>query len=392
MFRTKKKLLRFRLMGLFIALTLLSGAVEGGRFYVVVGTFSDQGRARDFAAALQNVFSEASFTYDDARRLYYVHVMNTDQQEEAHHFKHSLQADAGFKDAWIFTDVKTDVKTDESTAGGQATSYGESVRLELLTGGSVLLSSADNSYLSISRQAEEKKDQTSSPQISFIIVAETRAGHSLPGEVSVLDKRGDKLLAFKTDEIISFGGKELAHTLILVCRVPGYHPEAKVVDLSNFTRVPDISTDKEGVWKVRFQLTKTNIDEINLLYHDMFHPDAAVFRAESERQLHVLRTLLRANPEWRIAINSHCNAGQKRDIFLTGRGGDPFDISEAVERSGTDKSLTKARAETLRDYLANHGIDGRRITVMGWGSLNLVVKRSDPNAGLNDRTEVAYSR
>jgi hypothetical protein len=388
MFGMEKKLLRYRLIGLFAILTLLSGTAQGGRFYVVVGTFSHEGGARDFAAALQNVFSEASFTYDDARQLYYVHLMKTDQQEEAHHYRHSLQADAGFQDAWIFTDVRKG----ESTSDGQATSHAEPVRLELFNGGSVLLSSADNGYLSISRQGDQKKDETAEARMGFVIVAETPAGNALPGQVLVLDERGANLSAFKTDEIISFGGKELAHTLILLCQVPGYHPEAKVIDLRKFSQIPDISMDKNGIWKVLFQLTKINVDEINLLYHNLFHRDAAVFQAESRRQLEVLRALLRANAEWRIVINSHCNPGGKRDIVLPGKGRDPFDISEGVERSGTDMSLTKARAETLRDYLGDHGIDERRITVMGWGSLDLLVKRSAVNAAVNERIEVAYSR
>ena len=99
---------------------------------------------------------------------------------------------------------------------------------------------------------------------------------------------------------------------------------------------------------------------------------------------------MRANTQSQIVINSHCNPGSKRIIAVPGNGSDPFDLSEAVERSGTDKTLSRARGETLRDYLAENGIDSKRITVMGWGSLDPLVDATGTNTEMNERIEVEW--
>ena len=79
MMRSKRIAMRFRLSMLSMVLILSSMSVQGGRYFVVVGTFSEEKSASSFAAALRDIYADAAVMYDDDRRLYYVHVMETDE-------------------------------------------------------------------------------------------------------------------------------------------------------------------------------------------------------------------------------------------------------------------------------------------------------------------------
>ena len=387
MMRSKRIAVRFRLSMLSMLFILSSMSVHGGRYFVVVGTFSEENSASSFAAALRNIYAEASVMYDDDRRLYYVHVMETDEHVEAQTFGEAFRNDTGFANVWVFADVHSPRKAgqEEKVSDGSG-----GVRLELFNGGSVLLSSAQDSYLSISKRQRPDEGSTSTSGMNLVFSAETYAGTTLSGKISFLWSGGEEMSAFESGEIISLGGKDLRYTLTVMCRAPGYHPEVKEIDLTKFSLLPDISRDKDGVWKVRFALTRIKVDEVNLLYRNMFYPEAAVFDAEAKNEIDVLLTLMLANTQSQIVVNAHCNPGGKRMIAIPGSGSDPFDVSEAVERSGTDKTLSRVRGETVRDYLVAHGIDGKRIKVMGWGSMDPLVDPAGENSRMNDRIEVEF--
>lgn len=254
-----------------------------------------------------------------------------------------------------------------------------------------MLGSADNSYLSITNGNREKKDSIRRASgHAFTFIAETAAGRSIPGSVSLVDKRGTEISSFKTGESVIFRGKEGGGLLMLVCQVPGYSAEMKLIQLGRLSGVRDIQQRDDGVWEVRFRVRKMKTDEINFLYQEMFHADAAILQSGAEKQIDVLLSLLRKNPGWRVVFNIHCNRGGRRKIAVPGRGNDYFDMDGAKVISATDSKLTDERGRALKDYLVSKGIDDKRITLMGWGSVNLLVPDTAENAGVNERIEVEF--
>jgi outer membrane protein OmpA-like peptidoglycan-associated protein len=374
----------FRVILLMGALVLLKPALLlAGPFYIVIGTFSAEERARQFSHSLKPVFEDAAFTFDPGLKVYYVHVMETSHQGDAENFRNRLQDHFGFRDAWIYANLNSG---QPSTGTGAGDDY---IKVELYTGGSVLLGSADNSYVSLSKHQGENKEKDSKPTgNAFLFTAETRLGTAIPAKVSLLDRKGIYLSAFKTGEAVAVGGKQQAQTFTLVCEAPGFNTVSKIIDLGNLSPTPDIKQNSDGVWEVRFTLPKLKADEVVLLYHHMFYPDAAIFESAAKKQMEALVGLLRGNPATRIVINSHCNLSEKRTIRVPASGRSPFDLDESVEKSASDKQLTKERAEVLRDYLAEQGIEPNRVSMFGWGSVHLLVKSSSENRALNDRMEV----
>jgi outer membrane protein OmpA-like peptidoglycan-associated protein len=58
------------------------------------------------------------------------------------------------------------------------------------------------------------------------------------------------------------------------------------------------------------------------------------------------------------------------------------------QQNGSAKELSKQRAEAVRDYLVEHGIDKSRMEIMAWGGLNMMVGENSASAKLNDRIEI----
>jgi outer membrane protein OmpA-like peptidoglycan-associated protein len=57
-------------------------------------------------------------------------------------------------------------------------------------------------------------------------------------------------------------------------------------------------------------------------------------------------------------------------------------------KNGSAKELSKQRAEAVRDYLVEHGIEKSRMEIMAWGGTNMLVGETSSSAKLNDRIEI----
>lgn len=361
---------------LILSLTSIASVVIAGPFYVVIASFKEETHAYRFSESVRDVFPEASFRSDPAQMIHHVFVRETSIMKEAEEFRSHLHR-IGFGDAWILADLKSlpTVTPRESV-----------VKLELYTGSSVLLSSADNSFLAIAKNKSEISGLTGGDSgKAFKFVAKNASGRPVPATVTLLNDLGDQESRFKTGEVVAFKGRQ---TLNFLCRAPGYSPVAKLIDLSDIGgNTSDVAQDGDGVWELTFPVVRQNVNEINLRYHSLFHTDAAVLHDISKRSLEALVTMLLSNADWRISIKTHCNPGVRRRIFLP-ESGSPFDLSLATAKDGSDKKLTGEQAQTLLAYLVGKGIDSRRISIMAWGGLDRVVEQTEPSAFLNDRVEM----
>ena len=118
-----------------------------------------------------------------------------------------------------------------------------------------------------------------------------------------------------------------------------------------------------------------------------FYKDAAVLEPSSEVQMNNLLMMMQANPGYKIIIHTHCNPGPRRNIRVSSAK-NYFDIESAEDKAGSDKQLTKKRAELVRNYLVDHGIEKKRIGIAAWGSLDLLADSDSADAYINDRIEV----
>lgn len=103
---------------------------------------------------------------------------------------------------------------------------------------------------------------------------------------------------------------------------------------------------------------------MNLLIN--FYSGSDLFIKESMRNLELLQLILEMDSSLQIVLNGHvcCRA---------------------------DLMLSQRRAEKVKAYLMDHGIDGKRITCKGFSnSVPLVPETTDKNKQLNMRVEVVF--
>lgn len=370
-----------------IVFTALTCSAAAGPFYIVVGTFSEEARAKEFTESIRDLFESAAWTFDAQREAWHVYVSQTHRQQEAEELLDAIQRESGFGFAWIFTDLKA---LPES-ADPNGLEAGDYTTLELYTGGSVLLGGQGNNYLAVSNSRPEPKAEFAQALTrTMTFVARTVTGVALPGKVSLINQKGKVLSTFKTGQEVSFSAKQPGQVVTLTCAVPGYSTDTKMINLDAVHNGTTIKQNDDGVWELTFVVSRVVPDEVKLLFHDVYYPDAAIFKRAARKQLDALVTLLKENPDWNIVINSHCNAGDKRTIKLTGMS--YFELDDAIEKKGTDKQLTRERAEAMRNYLVYKGIGNNRISAMGWGSLDMLVKAQEGATGINDRVVVEVHR
>lgn len=381
-----KKLFLFKITMIVSFFFASPGQGNAGPYFVVIGTFSEEGSARGFAHSAMKVFEGVSLKYDEHLKLYHVHVLETSRYEDAENFRARLREGSGLSGAWIYFDFASG----RDAASEAAESQDDFVKLELYTGAAVLLGSTDKNYVSITKDREQvRKSTLENAGIAFKLQVETLSGNALSATVSLVDRKGRALSVFKNGEAFALGGRDHDKPLTLICKAPGYSPEIKVINPARLSETADIQRDNNGVYHLRFRLSRLQVNDISLLYQDLFHFGTAIFKENAKDQLQMLVSWLQAEGSLRIVVNSHCNPGGKREIRVPGRGKDVFDMEHADVRLATDKQLTRLRAEGLRDYFADANIDPGRVTVMGWGSLSLLVRATDEGAALNERVEIA---
>lgn len=120
------------------------------------------------------------------------------------------------------------------------------------------------------------------------------------------------------------------------------------------------------------QLIDLDLNEGDKLDLDnvFFYNNTYAFREESESELKELLQLMEANPEMEIEIGGH-SAGNTKNIrpnpMLRNRGA-------AWNFKGSSKKLSKKRAEAVKTYLVDGGIESRRIKTQGYGDSQKIVE------------------
>lgn len=116
------------------------------------------------------------------------------------------------------------------------------------------------------------------------------------------------------------------------------------------------------------RLRKLVVGTRSVLRNIYFDFDKATFKDESYNELNKLQNMMASNPGMSIEISGHTdNIGSK----------------------AYNKSLSQRRANAVKDYLVNKGIDSRRVTAAGYGEEKPLASNDDERDGreLNRRVE-----
>jgi outer membrane protein OmpA-like peptidoglycan-associated protein len=359
--------------------------------YVVIGAFAIHKNAVKFTAKAVKLKHNARFEINKNRNLYYVYVLTTDDRAYAITEVLRLREESPYHDTWVYS--------------GMLGKEGEGSDINPLTDNAVeavAVSGNENQPMENTNQAvdepineikeedpiEENEEIVGKKFYFRIYRGDTQA--EVEGDVNVIDvQRSRKIGTYvgnKPVRITKPPSKE--GSLSLVCEIFGYRKVQYDVNY-NAPEGYGIEVDAEKGTVVPFELMRLQKGDHAIMYNVYFFNDAAIMRPESRYEVGSLLAMLQENPKYKIKIHGHTNGNHRGKIISLKAGSDNFfSLNNTEEGSGSAKQLSEERAELIRTYLVNNGIDGKRMQVKAWGGKRAIYDKHHPQAQSNVRVEI----
>lgn len=396
---------------------LLATSLKAEEYYVVIGAFSQEANARRFSGTVRQFFKEVSYSFNESKKLYYVHVMKTARKDEARNWSLYLRHEKGFRDAWVLTDTESQGAGQQEIAGQRTPTprrFNSTITASASSAAPVIYEDDDSALVNASSNAaaahawtvdggfafirnigeasDVKRELAGSAANLFSFIVEDHKGKVVPAEVMLVNfEKVRKLATFEPGEHVAIKGTKTNQMVTFVCDVLGYSQETRMFNLDHLSRGKDITRNEQGVWEVRIKLRKIEMHDIAVMNKTSFYKDAAILESAARKELDELVTLMKTNAGYNIILHSHCNRGPNRTLKMPAAEDNIFDIASTVEKMGSDKTLTKQRAEVIKRYLITNGIDKKRIKLVAWGSMEMIVKEGSQDAHINERIEVEFT-
>lgn len=364
--------------------TVLSGLILpafGQRsYYVVVGAFSTEGNAEELIAKLPKTKSDTAYSFTD-ENLVHLYVLKTNSEQNATEKAVRLQK--------TINELKASEGIEESvtlskTNGERSISYSTAdVQPDL----------AFKSDAGESRGSAEETDvvlasapvKTRSNMYKFLI--SDNKGNPLQGKVHFIDYRNERDLAsYQANgytDILSTGKR---NDIEVVCGVFGYKLSGKTLDYNNPSLIEGAYRDESGAWVVPYELERLGKGDVSVMYNVVFNKDAVVMLPQSQVDLDELVRMMFENPRYEITVHGHANGKHDRKITTIGKS--YFQPKASREYLASAKELSQLRAEAVRQYLIEHGINSSRIKTYAWGGRYELVNPQSAFSKLNDRIEI----
>ena len=355
-------------------------------YYVVVGAFAADENASEFKGYLPDQVTDTSYTVTEDKNLMHFYVLKTSDKEIA--IYRSLQLQKAI-DAWKVPQGAGAVKEMENTISGN---------LPLNATSGLGSESASESSSGASSGSAGLANAGSVPPKPvgkyFKFKIESPEGAPLSAQVHHIDfDKGRQVASYDANTFVDLLQPGESKPMAVVVGLFGYKEVQKFIDYSD----PNASdnqayVDSQGVWVIPYNLERVEEGDVSLMYNVSFYKDAAVMRKGSQVDLEELVRMMHSNPYYEITIHAHCNGKNKREIIAPGTSKNYFDVAGSVKMMGTAKDLTTLRAEAIRSYLADNGVDPARVKIFSWGASDMLVKADSPHATLNDRVEIEFTR
>ena len=355
-------------------------------YYVVVGAFAADENASEFKGYLPDQVTDTSYTVTEDKNLMHFYVLKTSDKEIA--IYRSLQLQKAI-DAWKVQQGAGAVKEMENTISGN---------LPLNATSTLGSESASESSSGASSGSAGLANAGSVPPKPvgkyFKFKIESPEGAPLSAQVHHIDfDKGRQVASYDANTFVDLLQPGESKPMAVVVGLFGYKEVQKFIDYSD----PNASdnqayVDSQGVWVIPYNLERVEEGDVSLMYNVSFYKDAAVMRKGSQVDLEELVRMMHSNPYYEITIHAHCNGKNKREIIAPGTSKNYFDVAGSVKMMGTAKDLTTLRAEAIRSYLADNGVDPARVKIFSWGASDMLVKADSPHATLNDRVEIEFTR
>ncbi|MGB3180114.1 MAG: OmpA family protein [Cyclobacteriaceae bacterium] len=375
--------------------------------YVVVGVFEFADNAGEFMSSVAGKGYQPDYFFYPPKQYYYVYVSSRDEFETARKETLDLRAKSGFEETWVFNPAMigymnadksepADAGWEEETAVAENT--GETVTEEETPA----LTPQDN----LTTLSQKSADEMEEPE-NLVVEEEVEGLYKIFADVNRIndavdiDTDVDLVDNVRAKPIGTLTAHEVkvvkdpnngSNTLQLVAQPLGYRKMIHTINLDSpvSKENSDFVQLDGGVIYVDFPLERLKKDDKVIMYKVFFQNDAAVLRPESKYELNALLEMMKENENYEIRLHGHTNGNSAGKIIrLADDSRDYFTLNDtAVEGWGSARQLSTERAETIKRYLVDNGIEDKRIDVKGWGGKQMLYDKNSASAKKNIRVEV----
>lgn len=368
--------------------------------YVVIGVFADFSNANRFTKHAIQMNLHALIKLNANLKLYYVYVLKTINQIEAVEEALRLRKQSELAFTWVYHDqvVKENSNLAVSTqnngidAESDSGQKSESIKTENQPNEVTTLANPQQPTTVSSTETESIAKITPSVEGANFFFKIFRASDKviLEGDVDVIDvDRTRKVGTYKGNTGIKVSDPaSKSDNISLVCEVFGYRKIQKDVNFNLPEGEGIIKTDK-GLMEIPFELIRLRKGDIAVMYNVFFYKDAAIMRPESKFEVTGLLDMMKENPACKIKIHGHANGGGQGKIITMEKGSTNFfTLTGGIDGFGSSTQLSQERAEIIRDYLLNNGIEESRLQVKAWGGKRPIQDKNSVRAQENVRVEI----
>lgn len=351
-------------------------------YYVIIGAFSVQKNATRYTRQAPKHDLSANYALNQNRNLHYVYVLTTDDRTKAIDAALALQArpDSLFGDAWVYHG-----------------SFEKSKQGEVISGKDINPAAAQKASPEVAAQNMAENQNTTPKPVAekeetkpFIFrIARLDDNTEVKGDVLVVDvDQARKIGTYdgnKTVDVPKPKGK--SGKITMTCNVFGYRRIQH--DLNYLDPAGDSVEMQDSTIVLPFQLVRLQKGDVAVMYDVYFFKDAAIMRPESRFEVGSLLEMMKENPKYKIKIHGHTNGKAHGKITSLKEGSESyFSLTDTKEGFGSAKKLSHARAQLLKTYLVNNGIDEKRLVVKAWGGKKPIYDKLSPQAQSNVRVEI----
>lgn len=401
----KKHLLSLLCFGLLLLSSIISKA-QSQEYYVVVGAFAQENNAKKFTGFVKRKFFQASYELNQQRKLYYVYAWKGTDRAEVVNLAKTLQKQPEFFDCWVFAKpILINIQVVEESppvvieeppqeipkeAQPEPVSETQPVVKQPQVDSAQVTEYADAGVDTVA--AEPQVDEV--PRVVkgklFKFEVKTSDGSPIVAKVHhVNTKLGRDIAVYASGNYVDLPSPGTVKEMTLVCGIFGYKEITRTVNYTNpAAKQKDVALDPKGAWVVPFNLERLKTGDFSIMYDVSFFKNSVAMQEKSKADLEILLNMMKDNPRLKIRIHGHANGTKERVITNLREEKSYFTPESSTKSKATATELSMLRAQALKSYLMDNGIEESRLDVKAIGGKGMIVSETHPAAHLNDRIEI----
>ncbi|MTI40266.1 OmpA family protein [Fulvivirga lutimaris] len=251
----------------------------------------------------------------------------------------------------------------------------------------------DTNEVAIATANKEESEEEADDRLAvYFDLINTTNNQPVEGEVQIIDTERSKLLdVVESGQYVKLDDPDnRTGQMTVIVDVFGFRKQQKEFNYYKpFTGATNADIDEsENGPVIKFELVRYRKGDIITMYNVFYFKDAAVMQPESKYEVNSLLNMLKENKSMRIKIHGHVNGKHPGQIISVDEN-NYFALTDNNPKDfGSAKSLSRQRAETIRDYLIEQGINADRMEIKAWGGKRMLHDKHSNKAKQNVRVEV----